>query len=112
MWSKAAARAKLPDRSRVTLMKTFDDFEPAAHLWAAAAQAPALWQDRSKGGAELAEFLGVAEQLREKGERVKLDKGFLLDPTKTWKVPDRFVLPEWEIQLSSPAVLPESMSRW
>ena len=112
MWLKAATRAKVPDHGRITLLNAFSDFEPVAHLWAAATLEPKLFQDRSKGGAELAEFLGLAERLRQKGESVRLDKGFLLDPTKTWKAPARFTLPAWEIPLPSPAMLAESMSRW
>jgi hypothetical protein len=103
MFENASSRAKLPDRSRATLVKIFDDFEPVAHFWTATIILPELWRNRANSGADLASFLGAAEQIRMMGERVRLDLGLLLDPEKTWKVPDRFVLPRWEIPLPSPS---------
>ena len=111
-FSKACQVARLPDSSRANLVKIFDDFEPVAHFWAATIIAPPLWEATGDGGAELAEFLGFAERLRSMSEQVRLDKGRLLDPQKTWKVPDRFVPPPWNIPLPTPAMLAESMKGW
>jgi hypothetical protein len=108
----ALTKAKIPGGSRLTLMKIFDDFEPVIHLWTAAKLQPELWQNRANGGRELAEFLGCAESLRMAAEKVRLDRGLLLDPIKSWKVPSRFTLPQWEIRLPTPDMLKESMKLW
>lgn len=112
IYRDAAAKAHLADTGRVTLLRIFDDFEPAAHFWTSRVIAPEIWRDRGNSGAHLARFIGFADTIRAKGEAVKLDQGSLLDPTKTWTVPARFVLPKWEIPMPSPAELAESMARW
>jgi hypothetical protein len=36
----------------------------------------------------------------------------LLDPCITWKVPDRFILPRWDIPMPHPSVLEAQMMTW
>jgi hypothetical protein len=112
MFEKASSDARLPDRSRATLVKVFDDFEPVAHFWAATVMAPQIWGERANSGAHLARFLGFAEALRRKAIVVQLDQGPALDPAKTWTVPDRFVLPAWDIQIPTPNSLADAMTHW
>ena len=52
----------------------------------------------------LAKWLALAEQLRRRGEEWVPYRGHhpLLDPAKTWKVPDRFDLPLAEQGLPQP----------
>jgi hypothetical protein len=113
MWRRAADKARVPDSSRANLVKVFDDFHPVVHFWASATFAPDLWEAaRSAGGRELAAFLGHGERLRVTAESVRLDGVPLLDPALTWKVPDRFVLPRWEIPMPTPAMIEAAMSEW
>ncbi len=112
MWRSVADKKRFPDSSRANLVGIFDDFHPAIHLWAATVIAPPLWQGRAEGGKELAKFLGFAEQLRIMGESAPLSHGTLLDPAVTWKVPARFILPQWDIGLPTPEMLLDAMLQW
>ncbi len=112
MWRSIADKKHIPDSSRANLVQIFDDFHPVAHLWAATVIAPSLWERRAEGGKDLAVFLGFAEQLRKMGESTPLSQGTLLDPALTWKVPERFILPPWEIPLPTPEMILDAMLQW
>lgn len=89
VWEKAAQAKHMPDRSRATLEKIFDDFHPAVHLCAAAGIRSDLWQgvQQTQNGRVFAEFLGYAEQLRRMGEATPAKGRPVLDASITWKVP-------------------------
>ena len=113
MWRRAAVKTHLPDSSRANMVKIFDDYHSVIHFWAASLMAQCVWQAAKEfGGSRLADFLGFAERLRLLGEAVSLDGRSLLDPALTWKVSERFVLPQWNIAIPTPSALEAETLRW
>ena len=92
--------------STANLKKAWSRFAPVSHLWAALEINRKLWMEAGStgGGSKMAEWLAWAELFRVKGERwtpYRAD-GPLLDPVRTWKVPDTFLLPKVEVELPLP----------
>lgn len=92
--------------STANLKKAWKRFAPVSHLWAAFDIGQELWMEAGStgNGSKLAEWLALAEAFRLKGERwtpYRAD-GPLLDPARTWKVPDTFLLPKCEFEMPLP----------
>jgi hypothetical protein len=108
----------LPGFGRSQLVDIFSDFAPSIHLITARSISGLdFWHAavRSRNGAVLAQFLANAEMLRQKGEAHKVahSKTPLLDPDKTWRVPDWIELPAaYPKEFPKPADLKAQMANW
>ena len=82
-----------------SLRHAWPDFKPAAHLWAAWSAWDKILQPKDSAQplrnwysypeCEQLRYLALSEDLRRKAESRKI-----LDPAKTWKVPEDLVLPD------------------
>lgn len=87
--------------SRANLIKAWQRYMPVAHFWLARLAWRELWNESAGNGSKFALLLALAEETRRLGE------GFVplrastpvLDPTRTWKVPGRFLLPKVKVEM-------------
>lgn len=87
--------------SPANLKMVWKRYMPVAHFWMTLFAWRELWKESAGNGSKLALWLALAEETRRLGE------GFVplrastpvLDPTRTWKVPDRFLLPKVTVEM-------------
>ena len=95
----AGRKISVSGRSRAALHAVWRTFKPAVHLCAVRLVLPSLWREAVEDPLDpvkLRAFLAAAERLRKAGEahRAPGADGPLLNPAKSWRVPDSLLLPE------------------